>query len=123
MTTDLGTDPSDLVFSTSRTSAKLFSTLYVDGGHTARVYIRFRPMPSTKALPATNSGSINSSSSDGLTMNDDTGPAEQKTIRIYVGCRLVKDYQFAVNLKANCSWPTFSIDKDVMDFRGKYNYC
>ncbi|KAI8056209.1 hypothetical protein BDF22DRAFT_741502 [Syncephalis plumigaleata] len=104
VTADLGSDPSDVVFSTSRTSAKLFSTLYVDGGHTTRVYIRFRPMPSAKALPATN----NNNTSD---TDENTGPAEQKTIRIYVGCRLVKDYQFAVNLKANCSWPTLSMTR------------
>ncbi|RKP27703.1 hypothetical protein SYNPS1DRAFT_26661 [Syncephalis pseudoplumigaleata] len=113
VTADLGADPSDVVFSTSRTSAKLFSTLYIDGGHTSRVYIRFRPMPMTKTLPATQPNTGSNGGGGG-----DAGPAEQKTIRIYVGCRLVKDYQFAVNLKANCWWPTLSIDKDVMDFRG-----
>ncbi|KAI9597125.1 hypothetical protein BDF19DRAFT_464050 [Syncephalis fuscata] len=124
VTTDLGSDPSDVVFSTSRTSAKLFSTLYVDGGHTTRVYIRFRPLPATKTVSptststtATSNGQISHSSHQD---NDAvmTLPAEQKLIRIYVGCRLVKDYQFVVNLKANCWWPTFSIDKDVVDFRG-----
>ncbi|RKP06365.1 hypothetical protein THASP1DRAFT_31817 [Thamnocephalis sphaerospora] len=104
---DLGADPSDIVFSTSRTSAKLFNTLYVDGGHTTRVYIRFRPLPG----PSAGAPPLGAPTQE-------IDAVERKVIRIYVGCRLVKDYQFTVNMRAACRWPTIRVDKDVIDFRG-----
>jgi hypothetical protein len=86
----------------------LFDTLYIDGGHSMRVYIRFRPLPAASSkAPGTKDVSI------------DSGAAEIKSICIYVGCRLVKDYQLPVIMRAACYWPTLHADDDALDFRGK----
>jgi len=63
-------EPSDLVFSLSRTFAKLFRGVTIDGNSSERVYIHYRPVSRNKA-----------------------NSIEEKTFEIYVRCRLLKDYQ------------------------------
>ncbi|CAG8445677.1 3690_t:CDS:10 [Ambispora leptoticha] len=91
-------DLSEIVFSTSRMSAKLFKTLTVDPESNVRVYIRFRPLPSIQIQAAIDRGE-----------KRDPDKIEEKNIEIYVNCRLVKDYQQSVMLKAECRMPSLRV--------------
>ncbi|CAG8447057.1 5601_t:CDS:2 [Ambispora gerdemannii] len=93
-----GDDLSEIVFSTSRMSAKLFKTLTVDPESNVRVYIRFRPLPSTQIQAAIDRGE-----------KRDPDEIEEKNIEIHVNCRLVKDYQQTVMLKAECRMPSLRV--------------
>ncbi|KAF0517022.1 peroxisomal membrane protein mpv17 [Gigaspora margarita] len=100
-------DPTEIVFSTSRISAKLFKTLTVEPESNVRVYIRFRPLPSRE---------IQKSLDNGL---KDPELVEEKIIEIYVNCRLVKDYQQTVILKAECKIPSLRVDYEDSALTGK----
>ncbi|KAJ3325372.1 hypothetical protein HDV06_004231 [Boothiomyces sp. JEL0866] len=78
-------DESELIFSLSRSGAKLFSTIRVDAGSSCQVFLRLLLMPSSKI---------------GAQLED---YIEHKNIEIYVNCRLVKDYQKVIPLKALCT--------------------
>ncbi|KAL1925437.1 uncharacterized protein VTP21DRAFT_320 [Calcarisporiella thermophila] len=91
-------DPTEILFSTSRTSAKLFKTLTVDGYSSARVYIRFRPFPSADIRAMLANGEAR-----------DIDAVEEKRLEIYVNCRLVKDFQQIVFLKAECRMPAMEV--------------
>ncbi|CAG8555592.1 22363_t:CDS:2, partial [Racocetra persica] len=92
-------DPTEIVFSTSRITAKLFKTLTVEPESNVRVYIRFRPLPSREVQKS-------------LDNNKQRDPEliETKIIEIYVNCRLVKDYQQTVILKAECKIPSLRVE-------------
>ncbi|KAF9920409.1 hypothetical protein FBU30_009776 [Linnemannia zychae] len=94
-------DNSEILFSTSRTSAKLFKTLTVPSENHVRVYIRFFPRPSAAIQAALDNGE--SRAPDEM---------ELKTVEIYINCRLVKDYQQVVTLTAECYMPAFRVDWD-----------
>ncbi|CAG8457039.1 15393_t:CDS:2, partial [Dentiscutata heterogama] len=100
-------DPTEIVFSTSRISAKLFKTLTVEPESNVRVYIYFRPLPSRE---------IQKSLENGL---KDPELIEEKIIEIYVNCRLVKDYQQTVILKAECKIPSLRVDYEDSALTGK----
>ncbi|KAJ3261021.1 hypothetical protein HK103_006976 [Boothiomyces macroporosus] len=78
-------DESELIFSLSRSGAKLFSTIRIEGGSSCQVFLRLLLMPSSKI---------------GAQLED---YVEHKDIEIYVNCRLVKDYQKVIPLKALCT--------------------
>src|SRR5436190_12869796 len=80
-------------------SAKLFKTLTVEPESNARVYIRLRPLPSREIQEFLDSGN-----------QRDPELVEEKTIEIYVNCRLVKDYQQTVLLKAECRMPSLQVN-------------
>ncbi|KAF9115028.1 hypothetical protein BGX27_009146 [Mortierella sp. AM989] len=87
-------DTTEVLFSTSRTSAKLFKTLTVPSENHVRIYIRFFPRPSAAIQAALDNGEYR-----------DPDEMELKTVEIYINCRLVKDYQQVVVLTAECYLP------------------
>ncbi|GES89175.1 hypothetical protein GLOIN_2v1769365 [Rhizophagus clarus] len=97
-------DPTEILFSTSRMSAKLFKTLTIDPESNVRVYIRSRPLPSREIQKLLDSG-----------YQRDPDLVEMKTIEIYVNCRLVKDYQQTVLLKAECRMPSLRVNYNEME--------
>lgn len=94
-------EPSEILFSTSRMGAKLFKVLTVDAGGNARVYIRFRPLPASSLQAAWDRGEPRPDNF-----------VEEKLVEIYVNCRLVKDHQQVILLKAKCRMPTFKVHYD-----------
>ncbi|KAG0226486.1 hypothetical protein BGW41_004197 [Actinomortierella wolfii] len=99
-------EPTEILFSTSRTSAKLFKTLTVPPENHVRVYIRFFPKPSAQIQASLDQG-----------VYRDPSEMELKTIEIYINCRLVKDYQHVVVLTAECFLPAFRVDwKETKSF-------
>ncbi|CAO3566103.1 unnamed protein product [Mortierella alpina] len=103
------TDSTELLFSTSRTSAKLFKTLTVPAQNHVRVYIRFFPRPSAAIQAALDKGEYR-----------DPDEMEFKTVEIYINCRLVKDYQQVVVLTAECYMPAVRVDwDDSISFVGR----
>ncbi|KAF9429715.1 hypothetical protein BGZ94_009742 [Podila epigama] len=99
-------DTTELLFSTSRTSAKLFKTLTVPPENHVRVYIRFFPRPSAAIQAALNQGEYR-----------DPDEMELKIVEIYINCRLVKDYQHVVMLNAECYLPALRVDwQDSVSF-------
>ncbi|KAF9912253.1 hypothetical protein EC991_000144 [Linnemannia zychae] len=102
-------DTTEILFSTSRTSAKLFKTLTVPSENHVRVYIRFFPRPSAAIQAALDNGE-----------NRDPDEVELKTVEIYINCRLVKDYQQVVVLTAECYMPAIRVDwQDSVSFVGR----
>jgi hypothetical protein len=98
------------LFSTSRTSAKLFKTLTVPPENHARVYLRFFPRPSAAIQAALENGEYR-----------DPDEMELKTVEIYINCRLVKDYQQSVLLTAECYLPAIRVEwDDSVSFVGKF---
>ncbi|KAF9935756.1 hypothetical protein BGZ67_003136 [Mortierella alpina] len=103
------TDSTELLFSTSRTSAKLFKTLTVPAQNHVRVYIRFFPRPSAAIQASLDKGEYR-----------DPDEMEFKTVEIYINCRLVKDYQQVVVLTAECYMPAVRVDwDDSISFVGR----
>ncbi|KAF9585974.1 hypothetical protein BGW38_010705 [Lunasporangiospora selenospora] len=99
-------DATEILFSTSRTSAKLFKTLTVPPENHVRIYIRFFPKPSAAIKAALDNGEYR-----------DPNEMELKTVEIYINCRLVKDYQHVVVLKAECYLPALRVDwQDSVSF-------
>ncbi|KAG0051774.1 hypothetical protein BGZ83_003300 [Gryganskiella cystojenkinii] len=102
-------DSTEILFSTSRTSAKLFKTLTVPSENHVRVYIRFFPRPSAPIQAALENGEYR-----------DPDEMELKTVEIYINCRLVKDYQQVVLLKAECYLPAIRVKwNDSVSFVGR----
>ncbi|KAI1312273.1 hypothetical protein EDD11_002992 [Mortierella claussenii] len=102
----LPTDSTEILFSTSRTSAKLFKTLTVPSENHVRVYIRFFPRPSAAIQAALDNGEYR-----------DPDEMELKTVEIYINCRLVKDYQQVVVLTAECYLPALRVNwQDSVSF-------
>lgn len=91
-------DPTEILFSTSQSATRLFKSLTVEPKNHIRVYIRFRPLPSNAAR--------HQIEERGGAHND---IVEHKTVEIYINCRLVKDYQQTVLLKAECRMPAFRV--------------
>ncbi|KAF9353671.1 hypothetical protein BGX34_011443 [Mortierella sp. NVP85] len=100
------THSTEILFSTSRTSAKLFKTLTVPSENYARVYLRFFPKPSPAIQAALDNGEYR-----------DPDEMELKTVEIYINCRLVKDYQQVITLTAECYLPAIRVDwEDSVSF-------
>jgi hypothetical protein len=97
-------DPTEILFSTSRMSAKLFKTLTIEPESNVRVYIRSRPLPSREIQKLLDNGN-----------QRDPDLVEMKMIEIYVNCRLVKDYQQTVLLKAECRMPSLQVNYNEME--------
>ncbi len=76
-------------------SAKLFKTLTVEPESNVRVYICVRPLPS-QAIQECGE-------------RRDPNLVEEKNIEIYVNCRLVKDFQKIIMLKAECRMPSLQV--------------
>ncbi len=85
-------------------SVKLFKTLTVEPESNVRVYIRLRPLPSREIQEFLDSGN-----------QRDPNSVEEKAIEIYVNCRLVKDYQQTLLLKAECRMPSLQVDYNDME--------
>jgi hypothetical protein len=86
-------DDSELVFSLSRTSARLFKSISVEPESFKMVYLRYW----------TGTGNQN---------------VKNVNMEIYVNCRLVKDYQMTIPLTATCFLPQISISRYSFKFRG-----
>jgi hypothetical protein len=101
-------DSTELLFSTSRTSSKLFKSLTIEPESNSRIYLRFIPLPS----PAIQKNY----QSEG---NSPNTFVEEKFIEVSINCRLVKDYQKLVYVRAMCHFPEFSLSKREFLFCGK----
>ncbi|KAI8577331.1 hypothetical protein K450DRAFT_252656 [Umbelopsis ramanniana AG] len=91
-------DPTEILFSTSQSATRLFKSLTVEPKNHIRVYIRFRPLPSKAVRHQIEERG-----------GDHNDVVEHKTVEIYINCRLVKDYQQTVLLKAECRMPAFRV--------------
>ena len=102
-------DDSEVVFSLSRTSAKLFRSIIIEPESSARVFVRFWP---GQSMP----------SSDNLAIgNDQRGLSErwvEKRVEIYVNCRLVKDFQRIIEFKAMLRQPQILLSSTSFIFSG-----
>lgn len=94
-------DPTEILFSTSQSATRLFKSLTVEPKNHIRIYIRFRPLPSK---------AIKDKIEDNNEQTNDI--VEQKSVEIYINCRLVKDYQQTVVLQAECRLPAFRVEYD-----------
>ncbi|TPX32047.1 nucleoside-diphosphate kinase [Synchytrium microbalum] len=102
-------EPSELVFSISRTGARLFRKLVVEPESHVRVFVRYRP--------SKGSDYWNSKSSGSLSLRDATRP-DERNMEVYVNCRLVKDYQKIVAVKAVVRHPQISLSTSSLLFTG-----
>ncbi|RKO93087.1 hypothetical protein BDK51DRAFT_24729, partial [Blyttiomyces helicus] len=98
-------DDTELVFSLSRTSAKLFRSLTIEPEGQARVYLRLRALPDPLAP------------SPPRTLGEADRPID-KSIEIHINCKLVKDYQKTVMLRAACRRPQIGLSSDECSFVG-----
>ncbi|KAJ3089439.1 hypothetical protein HK102_006398 [Quaeritorhiza haematococci] len=98
-------DPTELAFSLSRTSVKLFKTLTVDPESQCRVYFRFRPVCASPRTVQV------------MTL-EEANQVEEKMLEIYVNCRLVKDYQKIMRLRALCRQPVMRVSQEEFFFSG-----
>ncbi|KAJ3219397.1 hypothetical protein HK099_004728, partial [Clydaea vesicula] len=96
-------DPSELFFSLARASVKLFRTLTVPPESSIRVYIQFIPFSDK-----TPSG----------TLAETENQVDEKLIELTINCRLVKDYQKIIPMRALCRQPQLSISADEASFSG-----
>jgi len=132
-------DPSELIFSLSRTTPKLFKSLTIDPESHVRVYIRFRPsQDDSNLLPINSEEKQQQQQQNNIILsptlrsqNDTRGIGgmvktfresnrpHEKNIEIYINCRLVKDYQKIVPLHAVCRWPQIHVSTLELLFRGK----
>ncbi|KAI9139015.1 hypothetical protein BKA69DRAFT_705580 [Paraphysoderma sedebokerense] len=101
-------DSTELLFSLSRNPVKLFRSLIVQPDSHTRVYLRFRPSPSLAIQKMMENNRA----------DFDPNLVEEKHIEIYINCRLVKDYQQIVHLKALCRFPQMSLSSKSLVFRG-----
>ncbi|KAI8917062.1 hypothetical protein DFJ77DRAFT_331406 [Powellomyces hirtus] len=109
-------DDTELMFSLSRTTAKLFRSITVEPESQARVYIRLRPSAeSVQNQPDTTNGLTRNQFPTTLMVADEP---VRKDIEIYINCRLVKDYQKIINLRAICRQPQMLLSRLDFSFRG-----
>ena len=96
-------DSSELFFSLSRTSLKLFKSLSVEPGSHIRIYLRFSPM---------------SDSPPSGTLMHSNSTVQEKKIEIYINCRLVKDYMKIIPFNAVCRQPQIQVSDNEASFYG-----
>ncbi|ORX51768.1 hypothetical protein BCR36DRAFT_582810 [Piromyces finnis] len=97
----------EVIFSLSRTSVKLYSVLTIQPLSSVRVYIRFRPdLPEDAPVKKS------------LTL-EESNLAVKEEAEIYINCRLVKDYQLTIPLKATIRMPQIDIPIKEFTFKGK----
>ncbi|OUM65110.1 hypothetical protein PIROE2DRAFT_7914 [Piromyces sp. E2] len=97
----------EVIFSLSRTSVKLYSVLTIQPLSSVRVYIRFRPdLPEDAPMKKY------------LTL-EESNVAVREEAEIYINCRLVKDYQLTIPLKAMIRMPQIEIPVKEFTFKGK----
>ncbi len=82
----------ELSFSLSRSSLRVFNTLHVDANSQVKVFVHFCPHPgateSNRAIDA---------------------PSHLREVKIYLNCKLIKDFQQIVLLQASCRFPQMSV--------------
>ncbi|KAJ3395154.1 hypothetical protein HDU84_002728 [Entophlyctis sp. JEL0112] len=98
-------DPSELIFSLSRSSAKVFRSVIVQPESETRVFLRYRP----------SLGGHEKVKMDMATANI----IDEKIIEISVNCLLVKDYQKTIYLKSSCRKPQIFLPVQEIVFSGK----
>ncbi|ORY49611.1 hypothetical protein BCR33DRAFT_713934 [Rhizoclosmatium globosum] len=99
-------DPTELIFSLSRSAAKVFRSVIVQPESFMRVFLRYRPSlgddESAERLDLATGNKI-----------------DQKVVEISVNCRLVKDYQKTIYLRASCRCPQIYLPTQEVSFSGK----
>ncbi|KAJ3141440.1 hypothetical protein HK100_006657, partial [Physocladia obscura] len=102
------TDPTELIFSLSRSAAKVFRSVIVQPNSYMRVFLRYRP-------------SLGDEEEDESVKMDLAAAncIDEKVIEISVNCRLVKDYQKTIYLRANCRRPQIYLATQEFSFKGK----
>ncbi|KAJ3156718.1 hypothetical protein HDU86_003942 [Geranomyces michiganensis] len=109
-------DDTELMFSLSRTTAKLFRSITVEPESQARVYIRLRP--SAESINSPDYGPTVAQRNQFPTTLMVADEPVEKDIEIYINCRLVKDYQKIINLRAICRQPQMLLSNLEFNFRG-----
>ncbi|EFA77121.1 hypothetical protein PPL_09876 [Heterostelium album PN500] len=94
----LPTDCTEVCFSLSRSYLRSFNTLYVAANSSVKVYIFFHPSFAT--------------------VTDDQNVV-QKDIKIFVNCRLIRDFQTVINLQATCRHPQIRLSDYNTVFIGR----
>lgn len=97
-------DPSELVFSLSRHSPKMFRALTIEPLSQVRVYVQFTPIPESQF--------------DG-SLVDSEKSWDEKLIEIYFNCRLIKDYQKTISMKVFCKYHQIGMCTKEAVFTGK----
>ena len=97
-------EDSELIFSLSRTGAKLFNSVRIEPESHCQVFLRFLFNPLVAR-------------SEELFRED---YYESKNVEISVNCRLVKDYQKVINFKAQCHVPQLVCSETDFLFGGVF---
>ncbi|KAF2076702.1 hypothetical protein CYY_002015 [Polysphondylium violaceum] len=97
----LPTDSTEVCFSLSRSYLRQFNTLYVEPNSQVKVFVYFHsaapsPPPST---------------------SDIANLLTQKDIKIFLNCRLIRDYQQVINLSATCRYPQLDLSDQNLVFK------
>ncbi|GAM18857.1 hypothetical protein SAMD00019534_020320 [Acytostelium subglobosum LB1] len=92
------TDQTEVCFSLSRSYLRSFNSLYVNANSSVKVFIFFHP------------------SGDTSTSEDH---AVQKDIKIFVNCRLIRDFQHVITLLATCRNPQIRLSDYNTVFIGR----
>ncbi|KAJ3179725.1 hypothetical protein HDU85_004724 [Gaertneriomyces sp. JEL0708] len=114
-------DETELLFSLSRTTGKLFRTITVEPESHARIYMRLLPSAFSQYTVRRPDSSSPSTVVPGLQPDftfEESDQRFEKEIEIYVNCRLVKDYQKIVTLHAVCRQPQMLLSQPDCFFRG-----
>ncbi|KAL6074415.1 Autophagy-related protein 2 [Balamuthia mandrillaris] len=96
-------EATEVGFSLSRTSLKLFNALTIDAMSSVRVFIHFHPREDEELHE--------------LLSKNPRHPI-QRTNEIYVSCSLVKDYQQTITLKATCYAKQLQASRTSLTFSG-----
>ncbi|KAL5032177.1 hypothetical protein BDV3_000767 [Batrachochytrium dendrobatidis] len=106
-------DDSEMLFSLSPTSVKLFRSLTIEPESCSRVCVRFWPGQSMPCDKEAYSTSIENTSKS----LEEQGAVE-KIVEIYINCRLVKDYQKTITFCAMLCQPQIMLSQSVFLFSG-----
>ncbi|KAI9329352.1 hypothetical protein BDR26DRAFT_729799 [Obelidium mucronatum] len=99
-------DPTELIFSLSRSAAKVFRSVIVQPESFMRVFLRYRP-------------SLGDDEQNEKMDLNTANTIDEKVIEVSVNCRLVKDYQKTIYLRASCRRPQIYLPTQELAFGGK----
>ena len=101
-----GDDNSELLFSLSKTSSKLFKSLSIEPESQVRIYLHFTPICFDIEI---------------MTLKESEEKLVEKQIEVSVNCRLVKDYQKIIPIRAVCRYPQIKVFPNEIIFSACFN--
>ncbi|PRP75302.1 hypothetical protein PROFUN_05613, partial [Planoprotostelium fungivorum] len=98
-------DPTEVNFSLSRNSLNLASSVNIGPKSFVRIFIHYNPLPSTTDEDV-----------------DEETYKENKLIKIYVSCSLIKDFHQTIVMKSVCSFPQLRVSHNSFVFFGSVDW-